>query len=88
LDRANRSYSRDNLDPADQGNYLQDFLQVHGDSDAVPVVFFPGTPHCAGAGLIIVNLAAERRRLEDALRKNSTGLSEMLALWEGIWQYR
>ncbi len=44
LERANRSYSHD----AQAGNYLEDFLQAHGDEDAVPIEFIPSSPHCAG----------------------------------------
>lgn len=88
LRRADRSYCRDNLHPQNCGNYLEEFLRAHGDEEAVPVRAELGSPHAAGAGVVILDLGTERRRLEDALRKNPQGLCELLAVWDGEWRHR
>jgi hypothetical protein len=80
MQRADRSYLRNNLDPSSEGNYLEDFLRVHGDEDAVPVKFYAGNPHAEGRGLVCVDLAKERRRIEDRLRKSPRYLAEMMAM--------
>jgi hypothetical protein len=80
MQRADRSYLRNNLDPSSEGNYLEDFLRMHGDEEAVLVKFHPGNQHCAGCGLVFVDLTKERRRIEDRLRKSPHYLAEMVAI--------
>jgi hypothetical protein len=72
LSAANRTYYADNLRPDEPGNYLEDFLQVHGDEEIVPITCSGGTPHGAGEGVSFVDLPRLRRRVEDALRKTAT----------------
>ena len=52
LRHADRHYLTDNLDPSSEGNYLEDFLSIHGQDQISPIEFHRGTPHCAGIGII------------------------------------
>jgi len=82
MGRANRSYMSDNLNPSSEGNYLDDFLKVHGDEIASPIRFLKGSPHCVGRGLVFLDAKKMRRKFEDFLRKSS--LEDMYAAMSAV----
>ena len=51
LGYANRLYMTDNVN-GEERNYLDDFLETHGDKTAISIEFIPGSPHCAGRGIV------------------------------------
>ena len=68
LKRADRGYTRS----GSEGNYLRDFLKNFGEQEASPIIFVPGSPHCAGEGIKFLDVAKLRRQAEDSLRKLSS----------------
>ena len=54
LDKADRNYLSDNLDPHSGGNYQYDFTQKHGDREASPIGFGKGCPNGAGRGVYFI----------------------------------
>lgn len=45
---ANRHY----MDDGKEGNYLKDFLLLHGHKEICAIKFIPGSPVSAGAGIV------------------------------------
>ena len=76
MERLDRSYLRDNLHPSSEGNYLQDFLEVHGDENASPITV---SREYGRMFVSILDMRVERRRIEERLRKSEEFLGEVWA---------
>jgi hypothetical protein len=71
LQKADRDYLLDNLDPFSEGNYLDDFLKVHGDEIASPIKFLSGSSHCVGRGIVFLDAEKIREKFNEFLKQSS-----------------